>query len=273
MHAEARPLTTATDRVAGPGPAADVSGPVAAVADELEWTFRQRRGWLAGLAFNLAVAAAFVCYRHVDVHQHDRLRVAGIATGVAAWVLADPLNTDQLGSDARRTRDALGRGESIVRILALKNLMLAALLVPVAVVISIVTRLSIDHWRDIPHTVLLDVFVVFMWLGIGNIASVLVPYHPIRLAERWHLRRTWPRWAFCLALPYLIFYAGVSGWLHWPAWELCHRTFEPAHRHLMAWACTYAVWGVLVWGVGLAFASVYVRLTGDRLERTLARRE
>lgn len=265
-------MTVATDDMAPPEPAGHAPGPIAEVAEELEWAFRERRGWLAGFAFNVVVAAAFVFYEHVDAHQHDRLRVAGIATGVAAWVLADGVNTDQLGSDARRTLDALGRNQSIVRILAKKNLMLATLLAPVAIVISTATRLSIDHWQDIPHTVLLDLFVVFMWLGIGDIASVLFPYHPLRLTERWHLRRSWPRWAFCLALPYLIFYAGVSGWLHWPAREFCRHVFGPADRHLFEWAFGYLCWGLLVWIAGLAFAAAYVHLTGDRLERSLTHR-
>ena len=264
-------MTVATDDMAPPEPAGHAPGPIAEVAEELEWAFRERRGWLAGFAFNVVVAAAFVFYEHVDAHQHDRLRVAGIATGVAAWVLADGVNTDQLGSDARRTLDALGRNQSIVRILAKKNLMLATLLAPVAIVISTATRLSIDHWRDIPHTVLLDLFVVFMWLGIGDIVSVLFPTTPSGSPSGGTCAGVGPVGRSAWPSPTSSSTAGVSGWLHWPAATLPHA-FGPADRHLFEWAFGYLCWGLLVWIAGLAFAAAYVHLTGDRLERSLTHR-
>lgn len=52
------------------------------IVDELRWTFSERRGWLIGIAFNLAVAAVYVGYTHYRPHAHDLVRVAGIAT---AW--------------------------------------------------------------------------------------------------------------------------------------------------------------------------------------------
>lgn len=254
---------TSLDSAQGPLPA------LTEVADEIRWTLAERKGWLVGFGLNLMVALAYVGYTHYQPGRPDDLRVAGIATGVAVWILADVINTNQLGDDADRVAASLGEGRGLVRQLALKNAALVVLLLPLTVAISIGVRVYLDRWRSIPHAVLLDLFVVFLWLGIGDILSVVLPYRPIPLRERWHRRRSWPRWALCLAAPYL---AVLTVWyVRWPADRLAHHLVGTPRGHLLGYGFVYLCWGAFLWGFGLAFVAVYVALARDRLLAHLRR--
>ena len=57
-----------------------------------------------------------------------------------------------------------------------------------------------------PHALLLDVGAVFLWLGVGNVVSVLLPYRPISLKARLRARPTWRRWLLCQAVPYGLYF-------------------------------------------------------------------
>jgi hypothetical protein len=79
------PGTTARTHSTTQGP---LLHPLHEVAEELRWTFHERRGWLIGISFNLVVARIWVGYTHFQPHSRDSFRIAGTATAVAVWVLA-----------------------------------------------------------------------------------------------------------------------------------------------------------------------------------------
>jgi hypothetical protein len=240
------------------------------VDDEFQWTFHERRGWLVGIAVNLLVAGIWVGYTHYRPHTHDDFRIAGIATGVATFVLADVINTNQLGSDADRVAHNLEGGHGVVHELALKNAALALLLLPLTVFVSVGVRVALDRWRAIPHAVVLDIGVVVLWMAMGNVLSVLLPYRPIDLRERWRLPRTWPRWALCLAIPYGAYYA--HRWLVWPVDRIDHhRLLGSTDRNFMAYCLVATGWSIIVWLISLAFVWWYSHVARNRLDRDLHR--
>lgn len=244
--------------------------PFAEVDDELRWTFHERRGWLVGIAVNLVLAGIWVGYTHYRPHTHDDFRIAGIAAGVATFVLADVINTNQLGSDADRVARNLEGGHGVVHELALKNAALAMLLLPLTVLVSVGVRVALDRWRAIPHAVVLDIGVVVLWMGTGNVLSVLLPYRPIALRKRWRSRRTWPRWALCLAIPYAAYYA--HRWFVWPVDRIDHhRLLGDTDRNFMAYCLVAMGWSIVVWLISLAFVWWYSHAAGDRLDRDLRR--
>jgi hypothetical protein len=254
-----------------PTPSGDwpARGLLSDIAVELQWTLRERKGWFIGIGFNLILAGIYVGYTHYQPNRPDDVRVAGIATGVALWVLADVINTNQLGDDGARVAALLAEGHGVGRQIARKNGALACILLPLTVLISVGVRLALDRWRAIPHAVLLDLFVVFTWLGVGDVISVLLPYRPISLRSRWHLRRSWPRWLLCLLAPYLAL--PVINQLRWPADRLAHVLLGSPDRHLLGFAFLYMCWGVVLWGAGIGIAALYGRRAPRRLESELNR--
>jgi hypothetical protein len=238
------------------------------VTSELRWTLRGRIGWLAGIGVNLLAAVGFVAYGVYDTKQSD-LRVAGLATGIALWVLADVINTNQFGSDAERVAAELEAGRPMWLVIIARNASLAFVLVPLTIMVSVVARLAVDRWRSIPAAVMLDLFVVSMWLGIGSIASVLLPYRPITFLERWRARRSWVRWGVCLGLPYLVL-LGI-GALSWPPAHIARAVFGRRDVRSRDWAEVYMVWGFACWAIGVAVAAALVERNRDRFLCSLRR--
>ncbi len=251
-------------------PPAPSAGPLSAIASELRRTFAERRSWLFGLGLNLAIAVVYVGYEHFHPHSHDEVRIAGIATGTVAWVLADVINTNQLGADADQVARSIDGGHGIVREMALKNLALACLLFPAAFVLSVGVRLALDRWRAIPHAIMFDLSAVFVWLGVGSVISALLPYRPIPLRERWKDRRSWFRWCCCLAAPYIALFVIIRP-LRRPADHLAHFLYGPPELHLLGYSFVYMCYAFVVWAVCLGMIGLYGALAPRRLRADLGR--
>jgi hypothetical protein len=240
--------------------------------EELRWTFSHRRGWLIGFAFNLVTAAVVVGYRHYDPNS-GALQLAGLAAGIAAWVIAGTLATNQLGQDAEHVRDRMRSRHSIVPVLLVKSLVLATLLLPITIAVSVVVQADITRLHELVPSVtedLLDVFVVLLWLGVGSVTSVMLPYRPIPLRERWRKRSSWLRWGICLLVPYLIFFAVIPV-LEWPPRGVAGHLFGGRHTNLTEYASTFVLWGIVIWMAGLGVATLYVRRAPNRLLADLQR--
>lgn len=183
-----------------------IRGLVADTITELKWTWSGRKAWLLGIGINLVIGLVFVGIAYYDPHRAFDIRTAaGLAVGLVMWVLADPVNTNQLGSEADRIDSLLRSGFGLARALFVKNAALATLLIPLTIAISAGVRVLVHDQRTIPDALLSDIWIVLGWLALGNIASVLAPYRTLPLRQRWSLRDTWVWWGFCQALPYLLF--------------------------------------------------------------------
>jgi hypothetical protein len=167
---------------------------------------------------------------------------------------------------------SLQRGEHVGHELALKNLALGSLLFPFAFVLSVGVRLALDRWRAIPHAVLFDLYVVFIWLGVGSLVSVLLPYRPISLRQRWQRRRSWFRWLVCLAAPYAVLFCVIRP-LRWPVDHLARALCGSPEQHLLSYSFVYMCYGVAVWLVCLCLAGLYGRIAPQRLRADLERKD
>jgi hypothetical protein len=240
--------------------------------EELRWTFSHRRGWLIGFVFNLMAAAVFVGYDRYNPRS-GALRLAGLAAEVAAWVIASTLATNQLGEDAEHVLDRMRSRQSITRVLLVKNLVLAVLLLPITIAVSVAVQDDLTRLHELFSSVtedLLDLFVVLLWLGVGSVTSVLLPYRPLPLRARWRKRASWLRWGICQLVPYLLFFT-VMPVLVWPPHDVAAHLFGGRHTNLVEYASTFVLWGILVWMTGLGLATLYVRRAPDRILADLQR--
>ncbi len=260
--------SVATDDAAvGSAPATEPrAGLIDDVKDELRWTFTARKGWLLSMAFNLAVAIVVIGYERYDPHVKGDIKIANVGVAVVIYVLAGTLATNQLGADAERVVNSLERGDRVSRILGLKNLALAVLMVPVALLVSVILRVLVDRWRLLPHTAMYDVGAVFVWLGLGNLVSVTLPYRPIPLRARLKARPTWARWGVRQAVPYALYYLGAPLLLLLP-WAACQyfKVFGPPRS--VDYPLLYLANSLVAWILGLWLATVW---TGRHRPRFLA---
>lgn len=265
------PSVVTDDAAVGSAPATEPrAGLVDDVKDELRWTFTGRKGWLFGMAFNLAVAVVVTGYQHYDPHVSGDIKIAHIGVAVVVYVLAGTLATNQLGADAERVINSLERGDRVSRILALKNVSLAVLLVPVALVVSVIVRVLVDRWRLLPNTAMYDIGSVFLWLGLGSIISVMLPYRPISLRARLKARSTWVRWAVRQGVPYALFYLGAPLLLILPyvgVFEL--KAFGPARS--LYYPVVFLANCLVAWMLGLWLATAWSDRHRSRFEAELRR--
>ncbi|HEV7207289.1 MAG TPA: hypothetical protein VGN54_00970 [Mycobacteriales bacterium] len=241
-------------------------GPLfAEVGQELRWNLRGRPGWLAGIGFNFVLAAAYLGYYRSTAHFPDH-GLAYIGASLSAWVLADPITTNQFGGEGERVAAAITGEVGIGRILLVKNLGLGLLLLMITLPVSLVATAWVGQWRQLHDAVLIDLHVLLVWLGLGNIVSVLLPYRPIPFAERWRLRRTWLRWGSCLLIPYALY--AVIGLLSIPVRAFAHggRLHHPAQYALLSLA-----WGIGYWLVATLAARSLALRRPARLLRDLHR--
>ncbi len=232
---------------------------------ELNWTWFGRKIWLVGIAFNLVIALAWTWYTDYRV---DGIVRANAVAGIVGFVLSDPINTNQLGPEADRVVQFLRADVSLTRILLIKNMTLATVLVPLVIVLSLVLRLILGQQGSVPGDILHEVWVVVGWIALGNLASIWAPYRPFSFKRRFAMPSTWAWWAFVLVLPYLMYFMWAFG-------------LNPVVRGIVSlftsgrtstnWVVGFiqAVIGIVLVLIAYRICAVYGRRKADRLERDL----
>ncbi len=259
------------DAAVGSAPATEPrAGLIDDVTDELRWTFSGRKGWLFGMVFNLVVAMVVIGFQRYDPHVSGDIRIANIGIAVVVYVLAGTLATNQFGADADRVINSLERGDRVSRILALKNVSLAVLLIPVALLVSVIVRILVDRWRLLPNTALYDIAAVFVWLGLGNLVSVMLPYRPISLRARLKARSTWLRWVVRQAVPYALYYLGAPLLLTFPS-VVIHLVAVFGRRDSLWYPLVTLANALVGWLLGLWLATVWADRHRRRFEAELRR--
>jgi len=253
----------------GPDRKVQAPGLLRAVAGDLRWHLSCDKGWLNGLLTNVILVVAYFVFRNYDYQGLTELTVIDIATGVAMYSMCGVYNTNQLGPDHERVRASLARGERLWRILLVKNLALGVIVVPITLVGSALVPVLLGQWRQIPQCLMFDLWVVFTWLAFGCVLSVLLPYCPTPVKQRWRQRRNRTRWVLCITAPFvfLLVDAGLSALEVWGA----RTVVSNIDRHLRLYALLATLWGLVLWAVALAGADAYARPPARRLQADLAR--
>ena len=234
------------------------------VADETRWSFTPPRTWLSGVLVNLVLSLAYLVVVPLTGH-HRGAWVVLVGTYFANFILADVTTTNIVGSDPVRIPDRLARGESIRRLLLVKNLTLM-------IIVGLPT-LALTAWLTISdgrHSLLLTLpavaFPVLCWLAVGDIASVLLAVRPMSMRHRWATRHDLPataRWLTHLALPYGLFLV-VQVLRLFPHTVVAELPRALAHTPA-AHGLTLTTAGIMLWVAGLSTAAWLLNRRGLRL--------
>ncbi|MGB3696698.1 MAG: hypothetical protein WBA05_04640 [Gordonia sp. (in: high G+C Gram-positive bacteria)] len=168
------------------------------VADEIAHIFDDRpRSILVRLALTLAISVSLVLTYHLfgwATYDAKSLTIY-LFSAIAGSVVC----TNALCFDARRVRAKLAAQQPLWRILIVKNIAMAALIAVAAVPVVALLAVGTDHPNPL---VIVDqlVAMLFIWLGVANVLSVLSPLRRESLAARL-TDGTW--------LPYLLSF-GIS---------------------------------------------------------------
>ena len=223
-----------------------------ALAAEVRWAFTPPRSWLAGVAANLVLALVWLLIQPLHLPRHHDWVIL-IGTYFSSFILADTTTTNLLGSDHIRVREALHHGVPLWRVLLVKNL---ALVVIVGLP-TLAAATAVTLWLETPARLVVtipNVAVPFVsWLGVGNLASVVLPVGGEPLIHRWEQRRdrrATARWIGHLVLPYALYFVAdpTGGIEHNFFWRQVPRAIAPIlgreSRSFVHIGIAAAVWAI-----------------------------
>ncbi|MDG4666730.1 ABC transporter permease [Mycobacterium sp. 236(2023)] len=236
----------------------------APVVEETRHLFADRpRAVLVRVVITLAIALALVTFYHVT--GMTRYDGAGRLTlYLFSAVVGSVICTNALCFEAERVRAMLRRGEPLWRILIAKNLAMAAMVTLAG--LPVIWFLTVTE--DVNPVPMIDqlVTMVFIWLGVGNVLSVLYPLRHEPVSARLH-DGTWKPFLLSFALSYGVGLT-VNLMIYWRLWARYKASTELAGG---AWAAFMLVLvsAMLSWILLTVFAVACSR--EPRIRRLLSR--
>lgn len=172
------------------------------------------RAVLMRLLITLGISLAVVSVFHfTGMSRYDD--VSRLSLYLFSAVVGSVVCTNALCFEAQRVRDAMSRGDRIWQILVAKNLAMAGLITVAA--LPVVAFLTVASEGNPVALVDQLVTMVFIWLGVGNVLSVLYPLRHEPISARLH-DSTWKPYLFSLALSYGVGLS-VNLMIFWRLWS------------------------------------------------------
>lgn len=194
---------------------APVSGVGRRILDEIRHVVVDSpRAILLRLGITLAVSMSLVAFLHLSGwSKYDD--VGQLTLYLFSAVVGSVVCTNALCFEAQRVRDGIAGGERMWRILVSKNLAMLALVTVAG--LPVIGLLAVTN--DVNPIAMIDqlVTMVFIWLGVGNVLSVLYPLRHEPVSAR--LRDgTWKPFLFSFALSYGVGLT-VNLMIFWRLWS------------------------------------------------------
>ncbi|ADT99222.1 hypothetical protein [Mycolicibacterium gilvum] len=171
------------------------------------------RAILARVVITLAIALSLVTFYHfTGLTRYDD--AGRLTLYLFSTVVGSVICTNALCFDAARVRGMLQRGDPLWRILVAKNLAMAAMItvagLPVIGVLSVA--------GDVNPVPMIDqlVTMVLIWLGVGNVLSVVFPLRHEPVSARLH-DGTWRPFLLSFAISYGVGLT-VNLMIYWRLW-------------------------------------------------------
>lgn len=201
------------------------------VRDELRHVlFQKPRATVVRTAITLGIALSLVAFYHFSgLVRYDAGR---LTLYLFAAIVGSVICTNALCFEAERVRRALSSGEQIWRILVVKNITIAVLVIGAGLpVIFALTAIG-----DGNPIAMIDqlVTMVFIWLGVANVLSVLYPIRHEPISARLH-DGTWKPFLFSFVLSYGVGLT-VNLMIYWRLWSRHYAARELAGGDWAAFA-------------------------------------
>lgn len=230
---------------------------------EIRHVFAERpRAVLLRIVITLGVALSMVAFYHfTGLTRYDAGR---LTLYLFSAVVGSVVCTNALCFEAQRVRRALADGESIWRLLVAKNLALAALITVAGLpVIALLTVLG-----DGNPIAMIDqlVTMVFIWLGVGNVLSVVYPLRHEPVSARFSDGTLVP-YLFSFAVSYGVGLT-VNLMIYWRLWSRQSAARELVGGDFAAFALVLAS-AITSWVLLTVFAVACSR--EPRVRRVLSR--
>jgi len=187
------------------------------VTDEVSTVLRRRpRSILIKLAIGLGLGLAYLVFILL-VQWEDKSEVLPyLAPYALSGVIGGVVCTNALSWDAGRVRAELTGGRRLWHLLISKNVTMFLLVGAVGLVLCLVLAWQAGDYGALVKALGELVTMMLLWLGIGNVLSVLSPLRVEPLKERFK-DGTWKPFLLSFAVSYVVG-LGVNLMLTWRVW-------------------------------------------------------
>ncbi|GAA4696609.1 hypothetical protein GCM10023215_38390 [Pseudonocardia yuanmonensis] len=153
------------------------------VRGEISYTLRRRpHTAVRSLAVSLALGLLYLGFIRVFEWDRDQKWLPYLGLWVISVMMGGAVCINAMCFDAERVRAALDGGARLWHLLVVKNLAVAALVAPVGFLLSGLLAWRAGEVGAFVKACALVVCFILLWLGVGNVLSVLLPVRdePIR---------------------------------------------------------------------------------------------
>lgn len=197
------------------------------LVDEFSRTFTWPFGWLQGVGLNALLAATYLVIWPLAANDHYDV-VTLFTVYFANFIMADVTTTNIFGHDFFRAQSAATNRRRFARFLRNKNIVQAVvIMLPMAIITAVITCV-VDGFAELTLAIPAVVYPMLLWLGVGNVLSVVFPV--IAVGAKWRLEhfRQW-RWHVPVFISYAI------PWLLYAAFAISD---VPGHLNaVIRWCC------------------------------------
>lgn len=167
---------------------------------------RRPRTLLKSLAVSLALGLLYLGVIRLFQWDTKAQYLPYLGLWTVSVVMGGAVCLNAMSFDGMRVRAALESGARLWHLLVTKNLALVCLVAPIGFLLSALLSWRAGSWDAFLRACALTISFIVLWLGAGNVASVLVP---IRDEPIWHRLRdgTLKQFAVVFAVSYVLGYA------------------------------------------------------------------
>lgn len=166
---------------------------------------RKPRTLLTSLAISLALGLLYLGV--IRLFQWDSMQryLPYLGLWTVSVVMGGAVCLNAMSFDGMRVRAALESGTRLWHLLITKNLALVCLVAPIGFLLSALLAWRAGSWEAFLRACALMISFIVLWLGVGNIASIIVP---IRDEPIWRRRQdgTLKQFAIVFAVSYVLGY-------------------------------------------------------------------
>ncbi|MCE0767375.1 hypothetical protein LWC35_31390 [Pseudonocardia kujensis] len=154
---------------------------------EIAYVLRRRpRTAVKSLAVSLALGLLYLGFIRVFEWDRDQRWLPYLGLWVISVMMGGAVCINAMCFDAMRVRAALEGGSRLWHLLVIKNLAVAALVAPIGFLLSALLAWRAGDFGALIKACALVLCFILLWLGVGNVLSVLLPVRdePIRRRKR-----------------------------------------------------------------------------------------
>jgi hypothetical protein len=196
------------------------------VTQEVSTVLRRRpRSILVKLAIGLGLGLAYLVFILLMQWEDKSEILPYLAPYALSGVIGGVVCTNALSWDAGRVRAELTGGRRLWHVLISKNVTMFLLVGAVGLVLCLLLAWQADDYGALVKALGELVTMMLLWLGIGNVLSVLSPLRVEPLKERFK-DGTWKPFLLSFAISYVVG-LGVNLMLTWRVWAKQSMIEEP----------------------------------------------